>query len=910
MNRIETTLIAGVLILGFLWVQDCEAVAISTSDTVYADPGTVATQSVVIYREPGDPDSLRLVRHLPAGWTAVGGQSVVAIPESGRTLLLEAIRIPAVAAADVFEPSLTAMHPKTGTLLAQHTWTIRVNTKRNVQLTALTRDRLLVAGNRDTLRFRCHNHGNRSESLEIDVRAFEQESAHPIPGHLSLEKGQSTEIRVPLDCDADLNHRQRRIVHLAIRSAHGDTVLAQAQAVVRMLPRVSGVDRPYHTLDGTAGAGILPSSRGMGLQADVHLRGYLDEQDSRYLNIHLRGPDRYDASLYGRRERYSLHYRSPQSDVFIGDRSYSLSRLTESYLYGRGMEVSRRFGNHLVGSFVQKTIWYSQPQQTWAGYWRLKQDSMAVGGHLMHIQEGNRHGDVLGIQGRFMWLGMWVGGEWVNGLFNSRDEQGWRVKLDGSWNRLKVHMETLQTSKHYPGQYQNARVSHAWFRMPVSKRFTLHGRYRLDRRNLYLDPRTLQAPDTELARLSAQWTLASHDMVRLELQSLERIDRMPVKQFNDVRRTVQMVYSHHHPLWSVQAQVEAGQLTNRLRDLEGGFYRTRLSAGFKPGHHYSLHAYVDYNTANELSSNALDNVMTGVQAEWTPRPGTWLRFSWQNQFQLVDYYQQRNLLELDASYRFSNDHQILLRLRRSLEPFSIEDRETVAMLKYSLPLSVPLRRRQSIGRIQGCIRDLESGRPVAGAILTLLDKVAVTDKKGRYTFVQLEPGAYTIQVDRHSLPDNRVAVSDMAMPVQVRGGETVTVDYTLMQAASVSGSLRLDVSAEKYANLENPQLTQEKRKQTLQGAPGVYLELCRGTDLYRAVTDAGGDFRFTGLAPGTWTLTVRHADLPEGYQLDSESVDLTLEPGEQSSLDLTAHPPKRTIRWKETGTSTLIGGKE
>ncbi len=188
--------------------------------------------------------------------------------------------------------------------------------------------------------------------------------------------------------------------------------------------------------------------------------------------------------------------------------------------------------------------------------------------------------------------------------------------------------------------------------------------------------------------------------------------------------------------------------------------------------------------------------------------------------------------------------------------------------------------------------------------------MAVTDKNGCYTFVQLEPGFYTLQVDRHSLPDNRVAVSDKAMPVQVRGGETMTINYTLAQAASVSGSLLLDVSAEKYANLEHPPSAQEQGEQTLQGASGVYLELCHGTELHRAVTDARGEFQFNGLAPGTWILTVRHADLPEGYQLDSESLDLTLEPGEQSSLDLTAHPPKRTIRWKETGTSSLIGGKE
>jgi len=61
--------------------------------------------------------------------------------------------------------------------------------------------------------------------------------------------------------------------------------------------------------------------------------------------------------MFGQRSRYFAGYRSEDADVLLGDNYYSLSRLTEQSLDGRGVEAGLVLGGFGFRGYHMKTRW-------------------------------------------------------------------------------------------------------------------------------------------------------------------------------------------------------------------------------------------------------------------------------------------------------------------------------------------------------------------------------------------------------------------------------------------------------------------------------------------------------------------------------------------------------------------------
>lgn len=121
---------------------------------------------------------------------------------------------------------------------------------------------------------------------------------------------------------------------------------------VDLFPRITGTSDSYHRIPLTLALSQVFGNdgkteitrNGYGFQGEVSGGGTLGEGSDKAVQFRLRGPDIYQTSIYGQHDESVFSLSAKKGAFHVGDRSYSLSTLTDQSRYGRGVEGQLQFG--------------------------------------------------------------------------------------------------------------------------------------------------------------------------------------------------------------------------------------------------------------------------------------------------------------------------------------------------------------------------------------------------------------------------------------------------------------------------------------------------------------------------------------------------------------------------------------
>ncbi|MFH1842008.1 MAG: carboxypeptidase-like regulatory domain-containing protein, partial [bacterium] len=297
---------------------------------------------------------------------------------------------------------------------------------------------------------------------------------------------------------------------------------------------------------------------------------------------------------------------------------------------------------------------------------------------------------------------------------------------------------------------------------------------------------------------------------------------------------------------------------------------------------------------------------------------------------------QGHHFDLTAKWRLLQDLTLDFRIRHSER--AMENKETSLLLAVNRPWSMPTGRKTDIGTVTGRVVDMElPGHPgVPGAILRFNEMAVVCDDDGQFILANIPSGSYLINIDRHSIGLGRITVEGMPLLKQVHGGTVTDLEIGITQAATLHGKVAtfarvqgstpgesgMDVvlSAARRDGLylqgsgevglaflsgaatdrpAEPSLRDEELVETYV-LPGIIVEISNGEKQLRKITDTQGNFLFSNLLPGRWTVKVVTTDLPSHHDLELQSKEVVLSPGMDSTLTIRVLPRLRRIRVLES----------
>ena len=147
---------------------------------------------------------------------------------------------------------------------------------------------------------------------------------------------------------------------------------------------------------------------------------------------------------------------------------------------------------------------------------------------------------------------------------------------------------------------------------------------------------------------------------------------------------------------------------------------------------------------------------------------------------------------------------------------------------------------------------------------------AVTDENGAYQFVGLAPASYRVVI-----VDPEAGELAGLLPTQAYTGRGATEAVVTISDASVQG---VDFGLVAPASIGDRVWDDKNANGSDEGEPGianvtVILTDADGVEVARTTTDANGIYRFTGLIPGTYTVTI---EVPDGYTAATTSATVTV----------------------------------
>lgn len=857
---------------------------------------------------------------LPEGWKLIIPSFPFRLAPNGTEIRLVSFFIPQTALAGKYEIIYRVSSVKYPSISDFARIFVRVLSVTELQAELLQAPEIVIAGEPYEAIFSVINASNTENRVVIKVQSGQDLPYTVEPEELKLAPGESKTVKVTVKTDEKTRKGFKHHLRLTVQSVEDEKMKGQARCAVNIIPRITGeVDR-FHRIPAKItfrSVGQRDEEKKTGFQGEFSGRGKLSEEGEDEINFLFRGPDTIEnSSMFGQRDRYFAGYRSEDANVLLGDNYYSLSRLTEQSLDGRGAVAGLVLGGFGFRGYHMKTRWLDPEKKETAFHFDyLFRDRHRIGLNLFKKKSDLEDTQIASLQGELKPF------ENTNIEFeaaygkddNNRYDNAYWLNLYGSpeWGG-SYRLEYIYAEPDFPGYYRDKEYISGNFFFPIRNQLTLNAALRQEKNNLDLDPSIESAALSRFGQLGLNYRFKAGTTISIESRFRTREDRLPEPDFDDRELTYKVRLGQSFKKLFFNVSAELGKTKDRLKDQTSDVGIYEGTAYFMPTHNQTYGGYVRYSRSGNPEDEDRVTINTGLTGSFKIGKRANVNLKLEEYDCIGTDSGDRHNLDLTLNYLFSNKIRVSARGRHTMySKNSDQEDETAFIVEFTVPFGLPVGKKRSIGMLEGYVRDQETGQPVSNAILRLSGATAVTDSDGEFTFPALKPGDFYLNIDSASIGLEQIPVQKTPLKVDIEGGKETSIEIGITKSAGLKGKVMVygfakeDTMEKEYAVQKSkdravPKHTEEELVEGY-GLANVLLEFKSELETWRVLTDRKGRFSFDDVRPGKWTLIVHADNLPEYHYLEKDTFEIELAPGEKKEMLIRVLPRKRTIRIIEQG---------
>ncbi|MBN1552128.1 hypothetical protein JW979_11685 [bacterium] len=801
-----------------------------------------------------------------------------------------------------------------------------------VDINLISEPEFVFSGEAYTIKAIITNASNIKQNIDLSTQSNKDLVTQIDNSEIILAAGASEEISVNVITDEKLMYEYKHHVLLKATISGTSKSMAEVTSSVTVIPNKMDRMSLYNKINGNvkiSGVYQENSDSKFGYQGNIALEGFIDPNKEKEIKLRLRGPDTYETSILGDYDEYQFSYMSNSLNIYLGDRNFSLTQLTENFRYGRGIEGNYKFNNLLFGGFFHKSRWTWMAKKEVAGYMKYTIfGKNQIGLNYLRKYTRDTENDIYSIKGNISSIDKTdIEIEYAQAKFDGDIKRSYHLNLAGSQKAVRYYFKKIYADNKFPGYYENTDYLYSGFSFALTKKINLSASVRHNKENFDLDTTRYSAPYEKIYNIVLLYRMLGNTDLRVTLWDRNIKDRFDVPKFNYNERTVRFDLSKSYNQISFHGSAELGETRNYLTQMKAGMEKAIGTVRWSPSPRQYIQGFVQYDNNIRYSGQKSEIMTFGFNTSFNVHERTDVRFYYQNNHSIEDYYQDRNLVELSAQHRFVNDHSISFRARKTIIG-QLQNRDDTAFLfNYTAPFAVPISKKRNIGVVRGTIHDYITGEPIRDALIRINGSMAATDKEGYFIFPALKPNDYYLTVDKASIGMNRVTVEKTPMKISVSGQSEQEINVQIADGSQICGNVCVytvvNDSSDHFSSQEmNNHLDEfyvsgssrdkinRSRSFVTNGKTklveayclsGIVVEVQCQEEIHRRVTKEDGSFCFDELRPGDWILKCYETNLPEYHQFEPNQQMIHLYSGTKQEFQIKVVPKGRKIRFQQEG---------
>jgi hypothetical protein len=625
------------------------------------------------------------------------------------------------------------------------------------------------------------------------------------------------------------------------------------------------------------------------LQVEVKGRGYLDPGKRHEVDFTFRAPNRLTIARVGNFDQYSAQYtyhkdRLTETTIRVGDFAYNLTNITEMFRWARGVGIDQKIGRFQVGAFLNAPRFIEDVEYQYAVYGKyavLKNWSVQVSG-LQKVVPGSTSPVSLGSVRNEVNLGKHkFVGEIGTGVKDGVSGIGGELGASGSVGKFNYQSQYIYAEKNFPGFFTNSILANTNLGYRFNK-FGVNASVFYNESNPTIDTIFTTAPYS--VNYQAGFSYFPTPNFRTQLSYVYRIreDRFEIKKFSYRENGVRYRLNYTTEKGNAQLIGELLQTQNLLilsDDNIANTYVIGLNATRNLTNDLSIGGFTQYLYTNRYSEEASSLLFYGAELSYRLNEHIDLRGSFRNNYQIEEYNTDRTLLDFRTNAVFGQ-HQFSLITSHALVRNTVNRTDFYIRGQYTYRFGAPTKKKEGLYSLNGKIT-AQNPEDAAGVIINIGGQSVITDKNGQFTVNDLTEGLHYLYLESGSIKSGLIPDIDIPHELFIYAGENNKLKFNLTLGGNIKGKIIFPEAAKVNGKL-----------------PIKIVKASLGDKEFLTYTDNNGNYHFTNLLPGNWTVRIVNGD--EGaYVVEENNTKLDVVGGETATHHFTMKKKEVKIKFSD-----------